>query len=417
MKISELNEAVKIAFSSIKSNKMRSMLASLGVVIGISFVILMGWLLSALDGAMNDTFNLMGADMLYVDKWDWAGGKKWEDIQQRKPITLAQAREFCNIIKSAEFVTPTGRKHGVTIKYSENNLKNISVQGVGAAFGSMPSGEVTEGRFFNDNEVEFSSNVVVIGFGVKKHLFENIDPVGREIKISGNKFTIIGIAKKQSTALMEFMDNQVYIPITAFTGIFGNLNRTYSIAVKAGSEAKLNEVRAETEGIMRSIRNNKPGVESDFSINETKAFEAVVAKFRMFVWGIGLGMTILSFIVGIIGIMNIMFVSVAERTKEIGIRKAIGAPKSSILAQFIIESAALCFIGALTSLAICSALVYAVAKILPKYKPTFEFLSPYLPVELFLISAFVSIFVGVLAGAIPAYRAANLDAVDALRYE
>ena len=417
MKLSEINETIKIAFNAIWVNKLRSFLASLGVVIGISFVILTGWILSALDGALNDTFNLIGADMLYVDKWDWAGGKKWEDIRQRKPISLLQAKEFSQRIKTAELCMPIARNFGGIIKYRENQIDGVSVQGTKSDYGLTPGGTIINGRFFNDNEDSYGANVVVLGYGVNKTLFPNDDGVGKTIKISGNNFTVIGVVKKQSTVLMDFIDNQVYLPLTTFIGTYGNFNRSLSIAVKAGSKDKLDEVRAEAEGLMRSIRNNKPGEDSDFSINETKAFEETIKSFRMYVWGIGIGMTILSFIVGIIGIMNIMFVSVAERTKEIGIRKAIGAPRRSILVQFIIESAVLCFIGALTSLIFCSILVYAVATIVPKYVESLSFLSPVMPYELFLIATFVSIFVGVLAGVIPAYRAANLNAVDALRYE
>ena len=417
MKIAEINEAVKIALGSIRANMLRSFLASLGVVVGISVVIIMGWALSALDGALNDTFSLMGVDVMYVDKWDWAGGKKWDEIRQRKPITYVQAKEFCKRIKSAEIATPTASRFGTTLKYRELSLAAISVRGTRSDYGLTPSGEVIQGRYFNENEEVYSTNVVILGYGVNKTLFPNNDAVGREIKISGHKFTVIGVSKKQSTVMMDFLDNQVYVPISSFIGMFGNFNRTFSIAVKAGSEEKMDEVRAESEGIMRSIRNCQPGEESDFSINETKAFEEMVAKFRLYVWGAGIGMTVLSFIVGIIGIMNIMFVSVAERTKEIGIRKALGAPKRSILVQFIIEASVLCFVGAITSLILCSGLVFAVATILPKYYPSMEFLSPVMPLQLFLIATFVSVFVGLLAGLIPAYRAANLDVVDSLRYE
>ncbi len=417
MKLSEINETIKIAFNAIWVNKLRSFLASLGVVIGISFVILTGWILSALDGALNDTFNLIGADMLYVDKWDWAGGKRWEDIRQRKPITLTQTKEFCQRIQTAEIAIPVAKRFGAIVKYRENEIEGVSVQGTKSGYGQTNGGTIISGRFFNDNEDNYGTNVVVLGYGVNKTLFPADNGIGKDIKIAGNRFTIIGVVKKQSTVMMDFLDNQVYIPMAAFGGVFGNFNRSVSVAIKAGSKEKLDEVRAEAEGLMRTIRNNKPGQESDFSINETKTFEDTIKTFRMYVWGIGIGMTILSFVVGMIGIMNIMFVSVAERTKEIGIRKAIGAPKRSILFQFIIESAVLCFIGALTSLVFCSILVYAIATILPKYMESMSFLSPIMPFELFLIATVVSVVVGVMAGLIPAYRAANLNAVDALRYE
>ena len=243
------------------------------------------------------------------------------------------------------------------------------------------------------------------------------NPIGQEMKIEGVKFTIIGVIKKQGTVLMDFMDNQIFIPLPSFVGLYGDFNRGVSIAVKAGSKDALDEVKAETEGLMRSIRNNLPGEENDFSINETKSFEETANNMRLWIGGIGIGMTILSFIVGIIGIMNIMFVSVTERTKEIGIRKAIGAKKRVILFQFIVEAAALCFAGAIISFIICSLITYGVATKLPDFIPEVTFLTPYISPKLLLIASFVSIFVGMLAGLIPAMRAANLDPIEALRYE
>ncbi|MGB9913173.1 MAG: ABC transporter permease, partial [Candidatus Kapaibacteriota bacterium] len=190
-----------------------------------------------------------------------------------------------------------------------------------------------------------------------------------------------------------------------------------SIGIKAGSLDKMDEVREEARGLMRVIRNLKPWQEDDFSINETKAFEEIVSTFRLYVWGIGIGMTTLAFIVGMIGIMNIMFVSVAERRKEIGIRKAVGAKNRSILLQFLIESATLAFAGALSSIILCSLLVFIVAKVLPNFVPETAFLQPFLPVEFVFYASVVAIIVGVISGLLPAIRASRVDPIESLRYE
>lgn len=416
MKFSEVNESVKIALDSIKSNKMRSFLASLGVVVGISVVILMGWALSALDKALDDTFELMGADMIYLDKWDWTGSVKWEDQMQRKDITKKQADQFIKKIKSAEIATPEVSSNGVTIKYQDKSISTAQCSGTLSDYSLTKNGEVIQGRYFSEIESRTSTNVVVIGYNINKSLFPNDDAIGKIIKINGHKFTVIGVSKKQSTVMMDFLDNIVKIPIRTFAQIFGK-NMSYSISIKAGSQDKLEEVKVEAEGIMRSLRNIQPGKPNDFSLNDSKQFEDMMGKFRIYVWGIGIGMTILSFIVGIIGIMNILFVSVVERTKEIGIRKALGAPKRSILFQFIVEAAVLCLIGAIVSLIVCSILVFALANILPIFVPTLSFLEPFMPLNLFIIATIVSIVVGILAGFIPAFRASNLNVVDALRYE
>lgn len=417
MKFSEIWEAIVIALDSIKANKLRSFLASLGVVIGISFVIIMGWALAGLDKVLLDTINMIGSDMLYVDKWDWSGGQNWKLLQARKPITLEQANEFIKRVKSAEVAIPIAKRHRTVIKYGNLNFEGISVQGSLSEYGLTPAGAILDGRFFSPSEDMYSANVVVFAYNAYYSVFPDGDGIGKTVKINGHKFYVIGVVKKQGTALLDFVDNQVFVPLSSFLGCFGKYRRSLSIGVKAGSPEMLDEVRTETIGIMRGIRGLEPWEELDFSVNETKTFEKSTDMFRLYVWGIGIGMTVLSFIVGIIGITNIMFVSVAERTKEIGIRKAIGAPKRSILFQFIIESAILCLIGSAFSFIGCSVLIYVVATFLPKAFPSISFLSPYIPLKLLYIASFVSIIVGILAGLIPAIRASNLDPVDSLRYE
>jgi putative ABC transport system permease protein len=417
MRINEISESVKLAFDSMRVNKMRSLLATLGVVIGISFVIIMGWVLAGLDSVLESTINIIGTDMLYIDKWDWAGGKRWQDIMNRKPITVKQANDLISRLRTPELALPVARKFNANLECAGESLQNINVIGTYYRYGMLPAGDVTEGRFFNQIEDQYAANTVVVGYTVYKALFPEGGGIGKTIKINGKGFQIIGVVKKQGTILLDFVDQQVFIPLNSFFGIFGRNPKSLSIALKAGNDKYLEEVKAEAIGVMREIRNLKPWEEEDFSVNETKAFEKSSETFRLYVWGIGIGFTILSFIVGIIGIMNIMFVSVAERTKEIGIRKAIGAPKRSILFQFITESAALCFFGAIVAFIGCSILIFLTATFLPKVWPQVTFLSPTIPYQLLFIATVVSVVVGVLAGLIPAVRAARLDPVDALRFE
>ncbi|MDQ1265878.1 MAG: hypothetical protein QG635_1030 [Bacteroidota bacterium] len=416
MRFAEFIEIVRIAFDSLKANKLRSFLASLGVVIGISVVLIMGWALAGFDKAMLDMFNSMGVDMMYIDKWDWSGGKRWDEIRARKDITIQQANDFCKRIKSAELAFPSASVFSAVFNYAGDTYRGINLSGTKYLHAYTPSGEVQQGRHFSMFEDELGSNVVVFGIKSYKAIFPNDNGIGKTIKINGNKYTVIGVLKKQGTFFIDFLDNQAYIPLNNFLSNFGKY-RSIEISVKAGSVDNMDAVREEARGLMRTIRNQKPDAEDDFSINEINAFESIIDTFRLYVWGIGIGMTILSFIVGIIGIMNIMFVSVTERTKEIGIRKALGAKKRTIWMQFIVESTALCFSGAVISIGLCAALVYLVGTYLPKYIPQTGFLDQFLPQKLLLIATAVSIFVGVLAGLIPAIRAASLNPVDALRYE
>jgi len=418
MKITEIFENIKLAFEAIQSSKLRSLLASLGVVIGISFVIIMGWILEGLDSVVDDTFNTVGEDMLYLDRWDWSGGTNWKLSRQRKPITLEQAYELQARLTSAEAVIPNLNRWGGTVfKYGSNTYQGIQVVGVTHENALTPSGDLLLGRYFTAFEDEMGANVIVIGYTVYETIFPNEDPLGKFIQVNGHQYQIVGVVKKRGGMFLDFLDNQNFVPIKSFSKIFGTARRSVSIGIKAGGIENLDIVRAEAVGIMRTVRNLQPWDEDDFSVNETKAFERSAANLRMGVWAIGIGMTFLSFLVGVIGIMNIMFVSVAERTKEIGIRKAIGAKKSSILTQFIVEAAALCMIGAVISFVLCTVIIYLAATILPQYVEVASFLSPYIPLKLLAVAAFVSIFVGISAGYIPALRAANLDPVEAIRAE
>jgi putative ABC transport system permease protein len=413
----EFKETIVIAIDAMKGNKLRSLLASLGVVIGISTVILMGWVLTGLQTAMDETFRMIGVDILYIDKWDWAGGKNWKLVRQRKDITFEQADLMMERLTNAELIFPTARTWGGNIKYENNVFNGITIIGTTSEHGLTSAGETIEGRYFTPFEESIHSKVVVLGHKVYTTIFPDGNALNQTIKINGHKFFVIGVIRKQGTMFFDFIDNQVFIPVGSFVGVYGKHNRSISIGIKAGSEEMLDEVREEARGIMRSIRNVDPNAEDDFSINETKAFESQVATLKLYVWGIGIGMTVLSFIVGIIGIMNIMFVSVTERTKEIGIRMAIGAKRRSILFQFIVESSTLCFIGAIISLIICSGITFAVATILPQFLEEAGFLTPYLPFQLLIIASIVSILVGVLSGIIPAIRASKLNPIDALRFE
>ncbi len=417
MKFSELIESIKIALDALRVNKLRSFLASLGVVIGISFVIIMGWAISGLDKALIDTFNMIGTDILYVDKWDWTGGKRWQEVRQRKYLSMQQANEFRDRINGAELTFINARDWRSSITYDGDEYSGTSIYGTTFEMSLTPAGSIIAGRHFTRFEDQMGANVIVLGHKVAETIFPYGGGVGKTIKIKGHKFKVIGVITKQGTMLMDFIDNRSFMPLKTFLGTFGHFGRSVLIGVKAGSEEYLDDVREETRGLMRDIRNIRPGEEDDFSINESKAFQKNFEQMRIGFWSIGIGLSVLSFIVGIIGIMNIMFVSVTERTKEIGIRKAIGAKKRSIWTQFIVESTVLCIIGAFIAFVLCSAIAYFVATYLTEYYSALSFLSPFIPYNLLYYATIVSLFVGVLAGLLPAVRAASLDPVDALRYE
>lgn len=419
--IREIFENLRMSFSSIFSNFLRSTLASLGVMIGISIVIIMGWILDGLDTSVMKTFEIIGRDMIYVTKWDWTGQTNWKFLRSRKNLTLEDAEKLKAMNESAEFIIPNINRWGVNILYDGNQYSGFSAVGTPYENTNTPAGETIHGRYFSMYEDAQGEHVIVIGYNVYKNVFEEKNPVGKYIKMGKFKYKIVGVVKKRGTLIFDFIDNQVFLPINSFIRNYGVKRRSVDIAIKAGNIENLDYVRSQVIGQMRSIRNLGPEEDQDFSINETKAFEENIKEIRFYVWLIGISLTSLAFVVGIIGIMNIMFVSVTERTKEIGLRKSLGAKKRSIFQQFIIESGALTLGGAFIAILFCTVFINLIRIIVPSIVPEIseilEFFPPYLNQTQIILASSISIFVGVMAGLIPAINAAGLDPVDALRSE
>lgn len=417
-RLSEVQESFRIAVTSLRVNLMRSILTTAGVVVGVVLVVLMGWTIGGLDAVWEKTISIIGKDMIYIDKWNWAGGGNWRMMEARKDITLEQAEALSARMESAEETIPITRKWGGSVSLGNTSLR-CSIMGTTSTYGNTSAGSTEEGRFFNEVEEREAEKVVVVGYNIKKNLFPNESPVGKYLKIAGVPYRIVGVVEKRGFLFMDFIDNQVFIPLYAFRSSFGFFDRSFSVGLKAGSERMLDIVRDEAVGHMRSIRNVAPADEDDFSINEMKAFDQQAKNIRLGIWVVGMGLTLLAFIVGSIGIMNIMYVSVTERTKEIGIRKAIGARRSSILAQFLIESAMLCVAGALIAFPIAQIIVgsaqYLAVNVFDQ--DWASVVSPLVPFDLLGIAVGVSILVGLLAGLLPAIKASGLDPVEALRSE
>lgn len=414
----EIVESFRIAFESVRMNLLRSILTTAGVVVGVVLVVLMGWTINGLNAVWERTISIIGKDMIYVDKWNWTGGGNWRKMEARKDLTLGQVETFIARAEAPELVMPTVRSWGASVVVGNQSLR-CSAMGVTHEYGLTPAGEIASGRFFNQIEDQQAADVVVIGHNVAKTLFPKGDALGKTLKINQRPLRIIGVVEKRGFLFMDFIDNQVFVPLLTFRSLYGFQGRSFSIAIKAGNEAMLTVVRDEAVGLMREIRNVPPTSEDDFSINEMKAFDAQAANIRLYIWIVGIGLTVLSFIVGSIGIMNIMFVSVTERTKEIGVRKAIGAKRRSIAIQFLIESTMLCLTGAIVAFPISQLLVGS-AQWLAVHAFDFEaatVVSPFIPLDLLGIAAVVAVVVGLAAGLVPAVKAAMLHPVEALRFE
>lgn len=413
-RLAEYADVFISALESLRANPLRSLLTALGVTIGVAFVSLMGWALGSLDAAWESTLSTLGQDMLYVDKWNWAGGGNWRSVMNRKNITIDQAEEIARRVRAASMVYISADAWGKTVVRADKKASGLVIEGTMARFGLLPSTTLAEGRFFSEMEEQHAAAVAVIGDGVRSALFGNRSPLGETIRIEGRPFVVIGVMNKRGTLFTDFLDRTVYIPLPAFFGLYGRYSRSVTVAVKARSPEELGELRDDLRGIVRSVRMLSPDAPDDFAINEAQVFRDQVANIRMVIGMVGIGLTALSFLVGVIGITNVMFVAVVERTKEIGIRRAVGARRSSILAQFLAEAAMLCVAGALVGIVLAGGLITVAALLL---RTQMEFLLPFVPLNVVALAVASSICVGVIAGFVPALRAARLDPVEALRYE
>ena len=402
--ISLFIENLFISLSSIFANKTRSILTALGITIGVVSVTMMGTLISGLDKTFENSMSWLGKDILYVSRYEWFGDMEWWEVRNRPRIRPGYVDKVKQRSKYALAVAPVMQR-GASLSRGEKETRT-EIFGTNEDYMETITTNIVQGRFFSKNEDRSGSRVTVIGDGIKEAFFGDQDPIGEYIKIDNIKFRVIGVLEKQGKFLGLFsVDKQAILPIGAYNRIFSKRG-WMRLSIKI-PEDKTEEGLDEISSVMRHIRGLKPNQKNDFAINQTKAFEKNYNALKLAIGGTGTFITLLSLIVGGIGVMNIMFVSVKERTREIGVRKAIGATKGMILGQFLMEAVSICLIAGFIGLSISYMLSILLNKIFPST----------LDIWLAMFSIFMSIIVGVISGIIPSYQAANLDPIDSLRYE
>ena len=404
--LSELREGLLIAWDSLRANKLRSALTTLGIVIGIVTVTLMGTALAGLNAAFLNSISAIGTDVLYVSPWQWFSDEPWWKRRNRRLIYLADARA---LVRELTFARATAIEEGrrLPVRHGDRIATGVTIYGTtegGAEVGGLV---VKAGRFLSAAEVEGGRPVCVLGADLAENFFPYESPLGKRLVVAGQNLEVVGVLEKRGKFLgMESLDNQLLLPITKLVSDFG-FRPGVMVRVKVRDLKQLDEAREEIRGIMRKIRRLAPGAPDDFAINEQAGFIQTFERMNKVLAGAGLFITSLSLFVGGIGIMNIMFVTVAERTREIGIRKAIGAKRRTILTQFLIEAAMICLLGGLIGLA----LAYPVTLVMDRFMPAT------LSAALVGMALLVSVATGVIAGFLPAWRAARMNPVDALRAE
>jgi putative ABC transport system permease protein len=329
---------------------------------------------------------------------------EWWEVRNRPRIRPEYVDKVKERSKYALAVAPVMQR-GASLSLGEKETRT-EIFGTNEDYMETITTNIVQGRFFSKNEDRSGARVTVIGDGIKEAFFGDNDPIGKYIKIDNIKFRVIGVLEKQGKFLGLFsVDKQAILPIGAYNRIFSKRG-WMRLSIKI-PENKIEEGLDEISSVMRHIRGLKPNEKNDFAINQTKAFEKNYNTLKLAIGGTGTFITLLSLVVGGIGVMNIMFVSVKERTREIGVRKAIGATRGMILGQFLMEAVSICLIAGLIGLSISYVLSMLLNKIFPST----------LDLGLAMFSILMSITVGVISGVIPSYRAANLDPIDSLRYE
>ncbi|MFM8357956.1 MAG: ABC transporter permease [Verrucomicrobiota bacterium] len=406
--LSEILESARIAGAALRANKLRSALTTLGVVIGIVTVTLMGTAMNGITQAFRKSISSLGADVLYVARFPWMGFQDWRLFRNRREITLEQAREVERQARTALAVAPQADENG-TVVYNRRKANGVWLVGNTEQSLLIRGLTLAEGRWFSAAEVGSGRPVCVVGAYLARGFFPQGGALGQRIRVKDFTYEIIGVIEEMGSFLGGWnQDNQVVVPITRFERDFMVL-RDYVIAVKARSPQEVDECVEEVRSIMRRLRRVAPGAPDDFAINQQDAFMQFFLAFGGTVGAVGLFITGLSLFVGGIGIMNIMFVSVAERTREIGIRKALGAKRRAILAQFLIEAAGITLGAGLLGLGIAWPATWAIDR--------FTSFAAEMSWWIVAVALTVSVFTGVIAGFIPAWRASRLDPVEALRAE
>ena len=411
--LAELRESFLMGMNALAAHKLRSALTLLGVLIGVFSIIVVMTAMRVMQSHIEQQLSQMGSDTFMIRKWPgvyFGGPGGFEKFWRRKNITYPQGKR---LIEKATLPASIGIETAfwageVQTRYNDS-APNVRLYG--ETPGSFPARNwnLQDGRLLLDMDVEGARNVCVLGNGLAKSVFPHMSPLGERLKIDGINYTVVGVLEAKGGAVGGDQDNFAIVPLTTGLDRYGRWRRSLNILVQARDRASYDDTVEQVRGIMRVIRKVPPGKDDDFEIFSN---DSMIAQFQAFTLAVRVGVAVISSIALLaagIGIMNIMLVSVTERTREIGIRRAIGAKKRNIMTQFILEAIVLCEVGGAVGVALGILGGNATALFLK--------LTPVIPFDWVIIGLVICSIVGIIFGTYPAWKAANLDPIESLRYE
>lgn len=413
MRLDDIKESALMAFDTLRANKLRSALTILGVSVGVVTIIFMVSIIQGLNKAFADQIESLGSNTIFVAKFEPSFGRPPgpEEIH-RKDLTMDDAEALRTEAPSIVGVSPIHRMIAATVRYQDKQTDTPILFGVTPYYEFVHTQYVATGRFINDIDIQDRSNIVIIGVDVKQALFPYEDPVDKEVRINGNPFRVVGVMEPLGNFFGQSRDNSIFVPITTFDKYYPDRpfpEVVFFVIVRPRSRAYVQSAIDEITDILRRRRRVPAGAPNNFGISSQ---DSLLDVYNQLTGATALVLTAISFValmIGGIGVMNIMLVSVTERTKEIGVRKAVGATRLNIMSQFLIEAVVLTAIGGVAGL-----VVGEIASLLMnKYSP----LPAYVPLWAIGVGVGISAAVGIIFGLWPAWKAARLNPIDALRWE
>jgi putative ABC transport system permease protein len=405
------------ALHELRVNKLRTFLSLLGITIGIFCIIAVFTVLDSMENNIRNRMESLGNDVLYINRRPWMaesnGEYKWWEYLQRQPLSVNELNFMERNVSGIRYATMCYGVNNQSIKYQDQELKGISGYAVTNNFDKIQNIELEQGRYLSPSDISGGVYVMVIGNEVAKNLFNTTArALGKNVQMLGKKFNIIGIMKKTGQNMAGFdFDNAVIFPYAVAAATQDTRSLDWGndplIMVKANSNVNINDFKDEIEGALRRARHVKPNEKNNFAINQLSQVSQRLTAVFSSIDLIGGLIAFFSLLVGVFGIANIMFVTVKERTRIIGLKKAIGAPRRTILLEFLAEAVALCVIGGLIGVVLVLLL-----SLLLTYGADFAVT---LSLKNFFLGIFISAFFGVVAGIIPALRASRLNPVEAIR--